>query len=290
MLRLFKANQRLNTAISATFAVALVVFGAYAVAHPTPAQALGNDDRERADLAISAYMDPATLAALPSNHALVNVTVKGTSGTGGPNTVATGRTYTVQEGDTLSGIADRYDMSSGSLILANVELKGNDLIHIGQILTIPDQAASDDALAALKAKAQTLAAVPKKTTATKFSADSSYSLPVRYSYESQGFSGSHPGRDMVAPYGSPIHATKSGCIISSGGGWNGGYGNLVIEDLGGGISARYAHLSAFESGVSAGVCVSQGDVIGYLGSTGNSTGPHLHFELRRNGVAFDPNM
>ena len=95
----------------------------------------------------------------------------------------------------------------------------------------------------------------------------------------------HPGIDLVASIGTPIAASKGGVVISAG--WNnGGYGNLVLIDHGGGIVTAYAHQSQIL--VSAGQFVSQGQIIGLVGSTGNSTGPHLHFEVRVNGQAVDP--
>jgi murein DD-endopeptidase MepM/ murein hydrolase activator NlpD len=68
--------------------------------------------------------------------------------------------------------------------------------------------------------------------------------------------------------------------------WNGGYGLLVVVEHGGGLQTRYAHLSRL--GVVAGQRVSQGDIVGLVGSTGHSTGPHLHYELRRNGQPVNP--
>lgn len=93
----------------------------------------------------------------------------------------------------------------------------------------------------------------------------------------------HAGIDIGAGYGAPIVAAASGTVISAG--WMGGYGNLVIIDHGGGMATAYAHQSSIAVG---GGSVSQGQVIGYVGSTGNSTGAHLHFEVRINGSPVDP--
>ncbi len=94
----------------------------------------------------------------------------------------------------------------------------------------------------------------------------------------------HQGLDVAAPTGRPITAAKSGKVIVAG--WSGGYGNLVVIDHGGGLSTAYAHQSRIA--VKVGDPVTQGGLIGYVGSTGHSTGPHLHFEVRVNGAARDP--
>ena len=95
----------------------------------------------------------------------------------------------------------------------------------------------------------------------------------------------HAGIDIANNVGTPIRAAKSGTVIVAG--WNdGGYGNWVIIDHGGGFSTLYGHMSRVRT--SEGAHVSQGDLIGDMGSTGNSTGPHLHFETRVNGTAQDP--
>jgi murein DD-endopeptidase MepM/ murein hydrolase activator NlpD len=95
----------------------------------------------------------------------------------------------------------------------------------------------------------------------------------------------HAGLDIANGVGTPIHAAKAGTVIVAG--WNsGGYGNWVIIDHGGGFSTLYGHMSRIRT--SEGASVRQGDLIGDMGSTGNSTGPHLHFETRVNGNAQDP--
>ncbi len=94
----------------------------------------------------------------------------------------------------------------------------------------------------------------------------------------------HTGIDIAAAYGTNIKASAAGKVIYSG--WLGGYGNTVIIDHGGGFSTLYAHASAII--VSEGEEVSQGQVVGRVGSTGYSTGPHLHFEVRVNGEPQNP--
>jgi len=94
----------------------------------------------------------------------------------------------------------------------------------------------------------------------------------------------HEGIDIAVPEGTPIRAAASGTVIMAS--YNGGYGNYTCIDHGSGLSTCYAHQSSFA--VSSGQSVSQGNVIGYSGNTGASTGPHLHFEVRINGAAQDP--
>jgi murein DD-endopeptidase MepM/ murein hydrolase activator NlpD len=94
----------------------------------------------------------------------------------------------------------------------------------------------------------------------------------------------HGGVDIAAPSGTPIRAARGGVVTRSG--WVGAYGYLVVLDHGGGWETRYAHLSRID--VRVGERVAQGAVVGLVGSTGASTGPHLHFEIRRDGLALDP--
>lgn len=94
----------------------------------------------------------------------------------------------------------------------------------------------------------------------------------------------HKGDDFATPIGTPLRAVHSGTVVAVG--WYGGFGMRVEIDLGGGTSVIYGHMSAFSATV--GEQVSPGEVIGYSGNTGNSTGPHLHFEVHVGGVAVDP--
>lgn len=96
----------------------------------------------------------------------------------------------------------------------------------------------------------------------------------------------HKGVDYAASTGTPIHTTGSGKIVFRG--TKGGYGNTIVIQHGEKYSTLYAHMSKFKSGLSVGSKVKQDDVIGYVGSTGRSTGPHLHYEFRVNGVHKNP--
>lgn len=96
----------------------------------------------------------------------------------------------------------------------------------------------------------------------------------------------HKGVDWGAPLGTPIMAAFDGTIAFAGDG--NGYGNVIRIDHGGGKATAYAHMSRFADGMKVGLAVHAGEVIGYVGTTGLSTGPHLHFELYQDGVAVDP--
>lgn len=121
--------------------------------------------------------------------------------------------------------------------------------------------------------------------------------PLTFSRVSSGFTNArfhpilkewraHKGIDYAAPTGTPVKATASGIVAFSGS--QKGYGNLVVLKHNGKYETAYGHLSRFASGMSKGKRISQGDVIGYVGSTGMATGPHLHYELRIDGVQRDP--
>ena len=96
----------------------------------------------------------------------------------------------------------------------------------------------------------------------------------------------HKGTDYAAPTGTPIKVTGDGKVVSAG--RNGGYGNVVVVQHGGGIRTLYAHMSQFSKNARAGNRVRQGQIIGYVGATGQVTGPHLHYEFLVHGVHKNP--
>ncbi|HZR46621.1 MAG TPA: peptidoglycan DD-metalloendopeptidase family protein [Candidatus Manganitrophaceae bacterium] len=121
--------------------------------------------------------------------------------------------------------------------------------------------------------------------------------PLRYRYISSGFSASrlhpilkvsrpHLGIDYAAQYGTPVMAASGGTVTFVG--WQGGHGKTVIVRHRNGYSTLYGHLSAYGDGIRVGKKIDQSDIVGRVGSTGLSTGPHLHYTLMKNGKAIDP--
>jgi len=121
--------------------------------------------------------------------------------------------------------------------------------------------------------------------------------PLKFSRISSGFSSgrfhpilkkwrAHRGVDYAAPTGVPVMATADGTVEYKG--WQSGYGNLVVLKHNAQYSSAYGHLSGFDRRLQKGKQIKQGDIIGFVGSTGMATGPHLHYELRVNGVQRDP--
>jgi murein DD-endopeptidase MepM/ murein hydrolase activator NlpD len=112
-------------------------------------------------------------------------------------------------------------------------------------------------------------------------------LSSSYGVRRDPFNGSadfHPGLDISADYGEPVHATADGIVTTAGA--NGNYGNLVVVEHGYGITTRYGHLSRFAA--VTGQQVRRGDIVGYVGSTGRSKSAHLHYEILMNGQLTNP--
>ena len=121
--------------------------------------------------------------------------------------------------------------------------------------------------------------------------------PVEFRRVSSGFSRSrlhpilgvwrrHEGVDYAAASGTPVLAAGDGTILTAG--WSGGFGRMVEIRHRNGVTTRYAHLRGYPQGVRPGARVSQGAVVGYVGSSGLATSAHLHYEFRQNGAARDP--
>ncbi|MCB9798792.1 peptidoglycan DD-metalloendopeptidase family protein [Candidatus Nomurabacteria bacterium] len=201
-----------------------------------------------------------------------------------------GVVHTVGSGDTINTIARRYDADAAEILDYNDITDGGRSLQIGQKLVIPGgtapvivQAPSKPAPSNVAQKVSSIAA-PRPSVNTP--AGQGYIWPTDAKTITQYFGWRHTGLDIAGPSGISNYAAKAGVVIKSQDGWNGGYGNYVIIDHGNGVHTLYAHNS--QRLVEVGQEVAQGQVVGILGSTGRSTGPHLHFEVRVNGTRVNP--
>ncbi len=177
-------------------------------------------------------------------------------------------------------ISERYEKEFDAV--EDIELAANDIIA-------PLKKANDEVVkkvqvyAAKKVVPQAiLDALRSDTSELKFTVPmTSYVVTSRYGWRRSGY---HTGVDYAAPIGTPIYAIEDGVVTCAQ--WSGSYGYLVKVQHTGGFETYYAHMSRFAC--SAGDEVKKGDLIGYVGSTGNSTGPHCHLEIRYDGATIDP--
>jgi murein DD-endopeptidase MepM/ murein hydrolase activator NlpD len=239
-------------------------------------------------------------------------------------------TYTVQSGDNLSTLAERYDVDVDTIIWANDKLEEDpDYLVLGQVLIIPPVSGvlytfkTGDVLADIvtkyKGELRTMKELEFNSAALAASAPVSGTKVMipggekayqprlvyiggqavmvnapkgggRFMWPTQGYistffgDSGHAGIDIAGPLGTPIYAADAGVVTFSG--WNGGYGNCVIIDHGNGYVTLYSHFSSYYP--QAGQNVRRGQAIGKMGSTGNSTGSHLHFEIHYQGGLVNP--
>ncbi|NWF24894.1 peptidoglycan DD-metalloendopeptidase family protein [Streptomyces sp. PKU-EA00015] len=247
----------------------------------------------------------ATPAAAPQKAAPASVAAAAPAAAKAP------KTYTVVAGDYLAKIAEEQNVRGGWKRLYNDNRRaiGADpaLIHPGLELTInakskakkdseprsesKPRSSRDASRAAAPAAAAPAAEAPAEKAAP---ASSGWTAPVgggvSTPYRASGAmwsSGYHTGVDFIAGSGTSVKSVGPGTVVSAG--WSGSYGNEVVIQHGDGTYSQYAHLSSLS--VSSGQSVSGGEQIGLSGSTGNSTGPHLHFEIRTSpsyGSDIDP--
>jgi murein DD-endopeptidase MepM/ murein hydrolase activator NlpD len=199
--------------------------------------------------------------------------------------------YTVASGDSVQKIADKFKTNkfpSNTLVTNIVNLEFNQQLHdlkppeyaltAGQFLMVPDGSKP------YIPRVVNAYSGPLPATAARGTGNFGWPVSGRIT---QKFWSNHPGIDIGAPKGTPIYAADSGYVVAAG--WDQeriSYGFMILINHGNGFVTRYAHLSAFN--VQVGDSVKKGQIIGRVGSTGNSTGPHLHFEIINNGVRRNP--
>jgi murein DD-endopeptidase MepM/ murein hydrolase activator NlpD len=177
--------------------------------------------------------------------------------------------YSVKKGDTLSSIAKSYKGDAEEIALFN-DLHVGDALTAGTTIIIPGGEVAVPVPARLTS--------PVRSTGALVDASGYYTSPAPGTRLTQGLHG-YNAIDLGAGIGTPVLAAAGGrVIVARASGWNGGYGAYIVISHGNGTQTLYAHLSSLS--VSSGDTVSQGDTIGGIGSTGRSTGPHLHFEVR----------
>lgn len=189
--------------------------------------------------------------------------------------------YEVGDGDTLSGIAARFHVSEETILSAN-DLTDEDALRAGQSLVIiPGGIPADDEATTSVKVGKPVPVVKKSSAASPYSASNGYyGNPVPGGIITQGI---HPTNavDIGAPSGTPIYAAAAGTVIVARAGvWSkgGNYGNYVVISHPNKTQTLYAHQTRYV--VAVGETVTKGQLIGYVGTTGDATGPHLHFEVR----------
>lgn len=191
--------------------------------------------------------------------------------------------HVVKDGDTLGGLAARYNVA-----LEDIEgfepnrISNRDALVLGMELTIPGGVKPVEVSGARLAASQP--APPPVAPVAPIASAGQLQWPT-YGPIYGSFTAGHRGLDISPPYGTPIYAAESGVVA-----WvqyiNWGYGYHFLVDHGNGVQTMYAHLS--EILVEPGERVTRGQHIGRVGTTGRATGPHLHFEVHQSGVAVNP--
>ncbi|MDD2807385.1 MAG: peptidoglycan DD-metalloendopeptidase family protein [Patescibacteria group bacterium] len=192
--------------------------------------------------------------------------------------------HKVARGETVASIAKKYGIDIDKILDYNKLASAND-IKIGESLMIPG-GAKIIATAPIVSYTAPSYKPPKATQTKPVTSSGKMTWPTDCRRITQYFHLGHTGIDIACGMGHKIYAADAGKIIKAQGGYNGGYGLMIIIDHGNGIQSLYGHLSKIYYGV--GDYVHQGDLIAAMGTTGHSTGPHLHFEVRTGSVRRNP--
>ncbi len=199
-----------------------------------------------------------------------------------------GLNYTVKEGDTLDSIAEAFKVRKGNMIAYGPNnLREPYALQVDQVIFVPGASkpiprpavTSGSRPAGIRLSAPAYASLPG---GERFSWPASGRITDRFGWTGTRW---HTGIDIAAPWGTPLYAAAAGTVSVSG--WQKGYGYTVFIDHGEGWGTRYGHM-AQQPDVVVGQWVERGQLIGYIGCTGNCTGPHVHFEVRYQGNYTDP--
>lgn len=191
-----------------------------------------------------------------------------------------GIAHKVEGGDSIYSVAKKYRSNAQGILDFPFNDIGDDFtLRTGQTLIVPDGTPPE------KPKAAPTQYLAQQNIPVGDLGSGQFTWPAAGTLN-QYFSWYHPGLDIGNLGGGPIQASDSGTVTVAGWPDNFGYGNRVVLDHGNGYTTLYAHMSAIY--VSPGQKVSKGEVLGAMGSTGRSTGTHLHIEIRRDGVALNP--
>jgi len=195
-----------------------------------------------------------------------------------------GVSHAIKKGDSINTIAKKYDVEEEEIMETNKLAKG-DTLKIGQLLMIPG--GSKVSQPSYTTKTYTGFSAIKdlvKAPNAQAAAGNKMNWPAAATRITQYYSWRHHAVDIAAKTGTAIYAADAGTVELVG--WGSGYGNQIVINHGGGKKTRYAHLSKFY--IKKGDTVSKGQTIAAMGSTGWSTGPHLHFEVVINGRKYNP--
>ncbi len=196
-----------------------------------------------------------------------------------------GVVHQVKKGETVSKIARQYDVPASEIIAFNKLQKDGGDIVIGEKLIVPGGEIAALRITPIIPRQDAFGRVAAPPPSITAPAGSGYLWPTSVRRITQYFGWRHNGLDIAGPVGTPIYAARAGTVVQSQC-MRTGYGCHIIIDHGGGVQTLYAHNSRLYTSV--GDVVTQGQIISLMGSTGRSTGPHVHFEVRVGRQAQNP--